>query len=104
MSDGPYIDAFFGNCGMTTLYELKKNPAENLRELYEFGAPAIVAFSDAVTFKNGAALARYIRKHKLGHVSSSRRAHNDNSGHYIQAWYWCVDHKALDVHAIKGFK
>ena len=59
------------------------------------GSCAIIMFSDAMAYGDGAKLSAIIKKHKLGLVVETGRVHNPNSGRAIKGWLWTVNKKAL---------
>lgn len=59
---------------------------------------AYIMFSDAIENGCGRALARHIKKHKLGAVVTPKKARNPNSGKYIEVFIWTVDWTALAEH------
>lgn len=87
-----------GCCGADELYHIEA-VSDDVRvpvaRAYGLCSSALIVFTDAVRNRNGSRLARYIRRQKLGKVTSSSVAYNDNSGNDIQAWVWAVDYGAL---------
>ena len=49
----------------------------------------------------GPRLTRYIRRHRLGKVVSSRPSRNPNTTNLIKVWTWTVDKVALRSHVRK---
>lgn len=119
------IEELQGCCGIGVIFELSENDSsfDTLLELYRecqtraeyydykekktahkdlaprFG---LVIWSDATVYRQGKALAAYIRKHKLGLVSKSYQANNpNNEEHTIEHWTWKVDWKKYFTHMKK---
>jgi hypothetical protein len=86
------------SCGIIELHHLG-NEIEDLIYHAELDAEitqvAFVNFSDWTRKRNGEAVAKYIKKHKLGTVTSTIAKRNPSSKHMIKQWTWAVDHKAF---------
>lgn len=84
------------SCGIAELYNLDTNPAELLLEAEqdsEISSCAFINFSDAIENRNGARLAAYITKHKLGEIIQTPIKVNPSSENKIRQWTWIIDHK-----------
>jgi hypothetical protein len=79
------------SCGVGQIYGLWRFDARALvRETLDWGA-AMYVFSDAQDEGNGAVLATFIRKNKLGKLVESCWEENPNSGNMIKTWIWTPD-------------
>ncbi len=67
---------------------------ENSWENAECQCPFLI-FSDIREARTGKALAKYIRKHKLGAVYGSQARVNVRSGNKLRCWVWTVKKQAL---------
>lgn len=56
--------------------------------------PGFLIFTNATTFTSGRALARAIRRLKLGTVTEVDAGPNPATSNPIRVWIWAVDHRA----------
>lgn len=85
------------NCGIDVIGNLEGGPVDAMVAVVLYGVQPMFMFSDAVEFKHGERLARYIRRHKLGKVVSGPTVTNINdfAHHEIKAWFWVPDRDAV---------
>lgn len=55
----------------------------------------IAMFTDHRDLKYGDALAAFIKTNKLGTVTKTGRTKNPNTGNWIRAYFWKINHKNL---------
>lgn len=103
-------------CGLKEIDGLSCSPEQTVDELCEelFEEPvscfidnpdmAFILFTDAVKYKNGQELARFIQKHDLGTVYGARARTNPNSGNKIKAWIWSPNKRKLKAYYRKYAK
>lgn len=91
-------------CGLSEVEGLSTNPKETLLEIchskYDEWGPgksqAFILFTDAVKYKRGTMLAKYIEKNKLGVIYKTTRAKkNPNTNNLIIVWIWSPNEKNL---------
>ncbi len=87
-------------CGVRELYALGGRSLEIIKQVHgwingTYNA-AFYMFADNVAAGNGKKLARYIAKHKLGHIAETSPTHNPQSNHKLQVWLWTIDKVAID--------
>lgn len=84
-------------CGIEELYNLDvPNPAIITKVYNDSNRRAMIIFHDVVSWSNGSSLASYIRRNKLGSLTSSKKVMNPNSRNIIQMWIWYPDWDAID--------
>ena len=87
------------SCGIIEIHHLSTEIEDLLWEADNeegiLNCVAFVNFSDAIERGNGEKVAKYLRKHKLGRVTSITQKKNPSSGRIIKQWTWTVDHKAF---------
>lgn len=92
------IDESLISCGVMELYNLSSDSEEIVKSVCrDFQVPFFL-FSDLVFKKkrsSGQLLVTYIRRKKLGDVTSQRSAINPNSGNRINVWVWRPDYKRM---------
>lgn len=100
-------------CGIAELDGISAERPETIikqlfRDMYCYGEfnGTYAVFSNAIRFKSGNALARFIRVNKLGSVQAAGRPkRNPNSGNQLKVWMWSINRRALERWAQKnGFK
>lgn len=91
-------------CGVDEITSLNSKPEQTLLEVCEdkysaWGDGAVHAFlifTDAVKYKHGAQLEKYIIKHKLGTIyKTAKSRRNPNSGNQIMVYIWAPNERTL---------
>ena len=92
----------FGCCGIAELANIYDDESPELSILSVDGPDdqGIIIFSDTneTRYKHGLALARYIRKHKLGSVVGKTPTINPNTSNKIKVWMWSPIRAKLKRH------
>lgn len=101
-----------GCCGVQVIHDFKDSsyetgeagtpPEDELASVVEklrssSYVPPFVIFTDTVDDARGEALAKYIRKYKLGAVYETNSAYNNDSGNEIVVYIWEPDPDTLEV-------
>lgn len=85
-------------CGIDEIYNLDA-PLETITDVCENRLSgdicAIYLFHDAVRYKNGTKLAKYILDNDLGTVVETKSVRNPNSGRMVKAWLWTPKMRTL---------
>lgn len=88
-------------CGINELGYIRDddNAVDSLMSIHKGDLAAHVVFSvtsrECVKHAKGIALAKYIRKHKLGSVVSTKPAVNPNHKGTLRAWLWTPNKKTF---------
>ena len=92
----------FSCCGIAELADIR-NDASPERSILNVDYPdsqGVIIFSDTNghRYKYGTALARYIRKHKLGSVTGKAPTINPNTRNRVRVWMWSPTRTTLKKH------
>ena len=83
-------------CGIQELSGVSGDFPEDCLVIASRAVGAYILFSDvADNYDGGPALAKLIRKHDLGTLSSPPSKVNPNSGNRLRAWLWGVNKRKL---------
>ena len=86
-------------CGVDEAEEIRCNtPEQNLEYMFLGMADsewrrAFIIFTDHKQQTYGKALAKYIKKHKLGKIHVTRSKRNPNTDNMIRVWVWDFNKK-----------